>query len=85
MYFSYDPESRIQVHKTSVEAKAAARACLNYYKENALNDVWDEYVDGVCWGVIIEKTKLVSSRSPDPGNQHESKFDRIEERDLILV
>lgn len=62
-FFSYDPDGYgIELHATAKEAKAAAEAALQAYRDDAA-DGWNESVDGVCWGEIRERTEVISRQT----------------------
>ena len=57
MYFSYDPNGDGYLeHTTEEEAKKTAQAALEYERDEALNEGWDENVENICWGRIIGRT-----------------------------
>ena len=66
-YFSYSPDSGMTRHETAEEAKAAAEAEIQYYRENAeAGDGWpEEDVEQVTWGEIRQETRVIS-REPAP-------------------
>jgi hypothetical protein len=56
MYFSYDPNGDgYTEHTTEAEAKRAASTALEAERDEALTDGWDEVVENICWGRIIER------------------------------
>lgn len=47
-WFSYDPNDGFEEHDTREEAQSAAIECIPHY----LDEVWDEEVERVCWGLV---------------------------------
>jgi hypothetical protein len=57
MYFSFDPNGDGYVeHSTEEEAKKSAQVALDYERDEALNEGWDENVENICWGKILGRT-----------------------------
>ena len=61
MYFSYGSEFSFECHKTAEEAIAAAEAAIDDYRGDAC-DGWNEEVESICWGVIIQQATKVGER-----------------------
>ena len=63
-YFSYDPDSGIEFHKTCAEARAAAETCINEYMD-ACDPEWPEDVERVCFGIVLSTATEVVIREPE--------------------
>ena len=57
-YFAYDQEVGFDLYDTASEAKKAAQESVDEYRSEAAEG-WNEAVENVCWGVVLEKTREV--------------------------
>ena len=65
-FFSHDPgDCGIKFHDTAEEARDAAEAALDAYRDEA-PDGWDENTDSVCWGEVREQVQETFRRLYDP-------------------
>lgn len=65
-FFSYDADNGFERHETEAQAKAAARVQLGIYRdESSIDGGWDDDVEQVCWGVIVERTRPVPQIGPE--------------------
>jgi hypothetical protein len=51
-WYSIDPEHGVEVWATEAEAKAAAEAALEHYRDNA-SDGWHEQMEALEWGMLL--------------------------------
>lgn len=60
-YFSYGSEHNFEWHKTAEEAIESAEAAIDDYRGDAC-DGWNEEVDSICWGIIMQSSTKVGER-----------------------
>lgn len=70
-YFSYDPEGKdIEFFATPEEAQNDANRIIAQYRLSACQHQsgWNQEVEGVCWGQVIEQAKEypIDSDTDDP-------------------
>lgn len=58
-YFSYDCDDGFEFHPTAYDAKKCAERNIDYYREDSYSEGWSESTDGVCWGLVLERSKEV--------------------------
>jgi hypothetical protein len=81
MYFCYSPNG-FGVEFFDTKEEAQSRAEWNFEQERIYaGDGWDENVDEICWGKVIQKVERTSCKEAPP----DSDFDEIWEYDLLPV
>ncbi|MEG0209079.1 MULTISPECIES: hypothetical protein [Gammaproteobacteria] len=70
MFFGYDPDSGFNLFKTEAEAKSFAQDAIDYYKGESC-DGWDEQVDQVCWGKVMQETVMTNKRECETPHEKE--------------
>lgn len=76
-WFSYDPGDGFEMHDTEAAARERAEKALEYYKDEAAGDGWDEEVEQVCWGKCAQKVELLWRKDRPPKDQlDESNCDK---------
>lgn len=59
-YFAYSPDNGIEFFASAEEAKERAQGEIDYCRE-AMDEGWeDEFVSGICWGVVSERAKEIT-------------------------
>lgn len=60
-FFSFTDDNGILFHDTAEEAKAAALADLEYYRDEAKNEgEWPGEVEGVRWGQVLGMSRAIA-------------------------
>lgn len=78
-YFSYDPEDGFEFHTNKEDALKRVEEALDLAYDTAADSGWDiTGVDSICWGKIVEKVELISSKPSENPN-----FDTIDEYKLV--
>lgn len=68
-YFVYSPDAGFETFDTAAEAEAVAEDLISGYREDAYEDGWDEDVEGVCWGEVVQRAVMVQcGPAPDQVN-----------------
>ena len=76
-WFSYDPGDGFETHDTETAARERAEKALQYYKDEAAGDGWDEEVEQICWGKCAQKVELLWRKDRPPKDQlDESNCDK---------
>lgn len=81
-FFSYDPNVGFQFHATAKEAQADADTILQHYRDEA-RDGWNEDVERLCWGEVVERARITHCRPPAEGEPYE--WDEFREYGLAPV
>lgn len=75
-YFSYGSEHGFEWHKTESEAIEAAESAIDDYRGDAC-DGWNEEVDSICWGIIMQSSTMVGERPRTEEDRCDSAIDTI--------
>ncbi|HHG6962968.1 TPA: hypothetical protein ACPXRM_001726 [Klebsiella pneumoniae] len=75
-YFSYGSEHGFEWHKTENEAIEAAESAIDDYRGDAC-DGWNEEVDSICWGIIMQSSTMVGERPRTEEDRCDSAIDTI--------
>jgi hypothetical protein len=65
-WFSYDPGDGFETHDTEQAARERAEKSLDYYKDDAPSDGWNEEVTGICWGKVAQKVAETMRKTRPP-------------------
>lgn len=76
-WFSYDPGDGFEIHNTEEAAKLRAERALEYYRDEAASEGWDDEVTQVCWGKCVETVQIEWCKDRPPADQlDESNCDK---------
>lgn len=67
-YFAYCPDSGFETFKTKEEAIKYAQDAIDWFRDEACEG-WDESVEHVCWGKVIQETKMVNEMSTEEAEE----------------
>lgn len=66
-WFSYEPiDGVFKFHATEAEARRECEENVDFHREIAGDDGWDENAGDVCWGRICQRLTETSRRAADP-------------------
>lgn len=65
-WFSYDFDVGLKLHSTAKEAAASAQEAI----EDFLDGEWNEDVETVCWGQVLQRAVMKNKR-PDPDGTYD--------------
>lgn len=68
-WFSYDPGDGFETHDTESAARERAEKALDYYKDEAPSDGWNEEVTQVCWGKVSQQVQETMRKRRPPADQ----------------
>lgn len=84
-WFSYDAEGDgFRLHDAEEEARTAAQRALEQRRDEAA-DGWSEDVESICWGKVHQAVVLTSSIDTADDPDCSSRFDSIDDYDLLDV
>lgn len=68
-YFSYEQDGGLTFHSTEDEARKAAEAELDTYRDISGDDGWPESVTEICYGLVIAEVKQTSYTPRPPADE----------------
>jgi hypothetical protein len=75
-WFSYDPCDGFETHDTETAARERAEKALQYEKDEAAGDGWNEEVTQICWGKVAQKVEETSRKQRPPDSELDCGVDK---------
>ena len=75
-WFSYDPADGFETHDTETAARERAEKALQYEKDEAAGDVWNEEVTQICWGKVAQQVEETSRKDRPPDSELDCGVDK---------
>ena len=75
-YFYYSPDDGFETFETAEQAKEAAENCLDWHGDCAADAGWNEGVEDICFGEIIQKVTEIGRR---PVNENDNVDEDVSE------
>ena len=75
-WFSYDPCDGFETHATETAARERAEKALQYEKDEAAGDGWNEEVTQICWGKVAQQVEETSRKQRPPDSELDCGVDK---------
>ena len=75
-WFSYDPADGFETHDTETAARERAEKALQYEKDEAAGDGWNEEVTQICWGKVAQQVEETSRKDRPPDSELDCGVDK---------
>lgn len=75
LFFAYDEDAGFETYPTAQAAEDAANEGIQAYREHAHADGWYEEVENVCWGMVIQRARMVDLGPAPDGSEFASYVD----------